>query len=166
MTICLAFATNCGYYLWLIINVSVTIILFSLHGVQQVYQPTYESCDLRDGYLREWAPIQMGGSVTVVLNAGGVYYFVDSVGDNCLHGNKMKVSRKAWKRYIHTIMYVLAYFIRLIWCNGMCRGQKCTKNPFMVICCFRNIAYMLLFLLHPQLLHNLLSISSCAGMHV
>ena len=63
----------------------------SLHGVREVSHFTFESCDLEGDYYRQWVPNQLGGYVTVVLEQGAVYYFIDSVVDNCLQGNKLKV---------------------------------------------------------------------------
>ena len=63
----------------------------SLHGVRQVTRSVYESCDLEALYVRQWAPNQRGGEVTVWVDAGGVYYFIDSVVGGCLDGTKTKV---------------------------------------------------------------------------
>ncbi len=70
----------------------ITIVsLLSLHAIREVTRSVYESCDLEGDYTRQWTPKQLGGSVTVVLETGAIYYFIDSVVVNCLQGNKLKV---------------------------------------------------------------------------
>ena len=51
----------------------------------------YESCDLEASYIRQWAPNQRGGDVTVWVDNGGAYYFIDSVVGGCLEGTRVKV---------------------------------------------------------------------------
>ena len=66
-------------------------LLFRLRGVRQVSRSDYESCDLEGLYIRQWAPNQRAGDVTVWVEPGGVYYFIDSVVGGCLDGTKLKV---------------------------------------------------------------------------
>ena len=67
------------------------VLTLRLHGVRQVSHSVYESCDLESLYIRQWALNQRAGDVTVWVEPGGVYYFIDSVVGGCLDGTKLKV---------------------------------------------------------------------------
>jgi hypothetical protein len=56
-----------------------------------VSQAVFQSCDLKAGYLEQWADNVKGGRVTVALERGGNYYFIDSVVSGCLEGRKLLV---------------------------------------------------------------------------
>ena len=67
------------------------VLTLRLHGVRQVSHSVYESCDLEGLYIHQWALNQRAGVVTVWVEPGGVYYFIDSVVGGCLDGTKLKV---------------------------------------------------------------------------
>ena len=52
----------------------------------------FESCDLEADYVEQWAPNVGPGRVSVPLETGGNYYFIDSVVGGCSNGRKLSVS--------------------------------------------------------------------------
>lgn len=68
--------------------------LYRAHGIRQVSRAVFESCDLEADFIEQWAPNVGPGRVNVPLDAGGNYYFIDSVVGGCLDGRKLSV--RSW----------------------------------------------------------------------
>ena len=62
------------------------------HGIRQVTRSVYQSCDLEGDMIKQWAANRIDGRVTIHLQSGRTYYFIDSVPGNCDNGHKMTVS--------------------------------------------------------------------------
>ena len=70
-----------------------------MHGVYQVTQSAFESCDLEEGILQDWSRGTTGGIVSIVLETSQTTYFIDSVPGQCQNGMKLSVSlvqRRRW----------------------------------------------------------------------
>lgn len=63
-----------------------------LHGVYQVTQSAFESCDLEGGLVRKWSSRASVGAVSIVLETSQTVYFIDSVPGHCQNGTKLSVS--------------------------------------------------------------------------
>ena len=62
-----------------------------IHGIRQVSPEVFDSCDLEADYIQQWTPNMRGGRVSIPLDHGAVYHFIDSVAGGCVAGRKLKV---------------------------------------------------------------------------
>ena len=97
---------------------------YRLHGVYQVTQSAFESCDLEEGVLQQWSRGTTDGVVSIALETSQTLYFIDSVPGQCQNGMKLSVSLVQHRHWcIPTIytFYSLCPMAGSVWQWACCR---------------------------------------------
>ncbi len=68
----------------------------------------FASCDLESVHsVRQWSLNARGGFVSIPLEMGTVYYFIDSVAGGCMQGRKIQVRNDWILHFICTFNYLI-----------------------------------------------------------